>query len=241
MKIKMSDLEDITVLKYLGPATSLKENVKGELRKLLAEIYSIGGDWTQVRAVQPVQQYNPYQLNPTGFGGVGYMSTNLQQAVPFKYNGIHTSIKLIQGNLFGTDEADVPGLYLFKSALEKLGECVNQIRSQGEAACNSFMPTCQYLKGILVMLLENHAYWDAKIAGEQPGEFIKNLELPDISRSDSTAQNIQNFQSQLPHQQLFAKPPVQSSGFLVAAEPVASPSPEVMGQEEPLIGIMLSF
>ena len=354
--VKMSNLEDITVLKYLGLATSLKVSIKVELKKLLAELYSIGGDWIQVQLfggagnlrLRTVANRAGLQLGSGPSGGIqlggggiqlgggamqlgggpsggmqlgggamqlgggrggmqlggggpsggmqlggggmqlgggpsggmqlgggglqlgggpsggmqlgggglqlgggglqlgggmqvlgggpvlGKQRVLQQQPAPSKYDRIDTSIKLIQGALFGTDEPDIPGLYLFKTALEKFGECVNQIRSQGESACDSFLPSCQYLKGILVMLLENHAYWEAKIAGEKPSEFIKNLELPDVSRSDSTAQP--NQMSPAAHPQVFVTPQVQLGGSPAAVEPVASPSPEVMGQEEPLIG-----
>ena len=44
----MTNLEDITVQRYLHSVTSLKESVRAELRKLLASLYSVCGGWSQV-------------------------------------------------------------------------------------------------------------------------------------------------------------------------------------------------
>ena len=257
LKTDMSSLEDITVLKYLQPAISLNKSVKVELKKLLAELYSIGGDWTQARpgpqlggnfgggnfgggnfgggnfgAARTGSQFGMLGAARTGFqlggnfGGL-LLGSSLEQTLPSKYDGMYVCIKLIQTILF--DSGEIPGLYLFKKALEMVADCLDKIRSQGESLCTNFMPTCQYLKGILVMLLENHAYWEAKIAGEKPDNHVKNMVLPDVGRSGF---NLQPQVMPLNQQQVNFTAPQP-----VAAQPLAPTSSEVIKPEESLAGM----
>ena len=267
------------MLKYVQPAISLNKSVKVELKKLLAELYSIGGDWTQVKqglycssqlgvlfgtarpslacsqfgmlgaartgsqlggifgTARPCSQFgmlgtaNPGSQLGGNFGaarpGLVLAGSSLQQTLPSKYHGMYVCIKLIQSVLF--DSGEIPGLYLFKKALEMVADCLDKIRSQGESSCTNFMPTCQYLKGILVMLLENHAYWEAKIAGEKPDNHVKNMVLPDVGRSGF---NLQPQVMPLNQQQVNFTAPQP-----VAAQPLAPTSSEVIKPEESLAGM----
>ncbi len=192
----MSTLEEITISRYLRAATCLKEDLKEELRKLLAEIYSISGDWSQNRKGEPATA--PSGLARVGLGGAQvFISSgnshsllvgsslgsgrNERGRVPHKYDNLFGTIETIEGALMETERYDFPGLYLFKMALKNFKECVNQER-QGRSS-SDLMPACQYLKGTLVMLLENQGYWEAKLAGRKTGFYVKDLELPNVDRS----------------------------------------------------------
>ncbi len=110
---------------------------------------------------------------------------NERGRVPHKYDNLFGTIETIEGALMETERYDFPGLYLFKMALKNFKECVNQER-QGRSS-SDLMPACQYLKGTLVMLLENQGYWEAKLAGRKTGCYVKDLELPNVDRSRNSS------------------------------------------------------
>ena len=206
----MANLEDITVQRYLHSATSLKVSVRAELRKLLATLYSVCGDWSQVmnKTVGLVGGQNNDAVDllvqqQLGFGFVPQM----QYSQPATYGssglpvgggsltfleGIDASISIISSVLFDAESVEVPGLYLFQEAVKVLKKCVDNSKAQGISVCPNFFPACQYVKGILVMLLESYGYWEAKMSGQRPGCCIKDMELPTVAwASNNTA--AQNF------------------------------------------------
>ena len=107
---------------------------------------------------------------------------------PTFLEGIDASISV----LFDVESVEVPGLYLFQEALKILKKCVDDSKAQGNSVCPNFLPACQYMKGILVMLLESHGYWEAKIAGQRPGCCVKDMELPTVTWASNsmTALNV---------------------------------------------------
>ena len=100
---------------------------------------------------------------------------------PTFLQGIDASISIISSALFDAESVEVPGLYLFQEALKILKNCVDDSKAQGNSVCPNFLPACQYAKGILVMLLESHGYWEAKMSGQRPGCCVKDMELPTVT------------------------------------------------------------
>ena len=185
--------------------------MRAELRKLLAALYSVCGDWHQVmnKTVGLVGGQNNVaggllQGHQQGFGfippvqytqpaGMSYAnSLPVGSGSPTFLEGIDASISIISSALFDAESVEVPGLYLFQEALKILKNCVDNSKAQGISVCPNFLPACQYVKGILVMLLENHGYWEAKMAGQRPGCCVKDMELPTVTwaSNNMAAQNV---------------------------------------------------
>jgi len=200
----MANLEDITVQRYLHSATSLTESAREELRKLLAVLYSVCGDWSEItnkigqvgasggsnvirrsggrQSSQLFYDPNGIPIPGLGNGGLSFLDS------------LVSSISVIRSTLFDAEGIEVPGLYLLEVAVKNLQECVDIARAQGNSVCANFLPACQYVKGILTMLLENHGYWEAKIAGEKrPHCYVKDLELPTVVGASNNMATVGSF------------------------------------------------
>ena len=71
-------------------------------------------------------------------------------------------------------QEELPGMYLFQESLGKFKDRITEMNAAHIHKQTDLVRECSMLKGHLEMILENHAFWMSKLAGETPHQFIKN-------------------------------------------------------------------